>query len=155
MLILDEADHLLDLGFRKDLEKIVDCLPRQRQSLLFSATIPKEVRFFLISLLTGQTSSTIVSHDFILILIMLMQVHRISQLVLKREHDFVNTVGCMETPAKVYLKSRNCYGKITNQGMTDDDYLMLLQIIMLPIKQCPQLQIIILPIKQCPQFVLG
>lgn len=44
MLILDEADHLLDLGFRKDMEKIVDCLPRQRQSLLFSATIPKEVR---------------------------------------------------------------------------------------------------------------
>jgi ATP-dependent RNA helicase MSS116 len=114
MLILDEADHLLDLGFRKDVEKIVDCLPRQRQSLLFSATIPKEVRFFLISLLTGQTSSTIVSHDFILILIMLMQVHRISQLVLKREHDFVNTVGvsCMETPAKVYLKSRNCCCKL-------------------------------------------
>jgi len=44
MLVLDEADHLLDLGFRKDVEKIVDCLPRQRQSLLFSATIPKEVR---------------------------------------------------------------------------------------------------------------
>lgn len=43
MLILDEADHLLDLGFRKDVEKIVDCLPRRRQSLLFSATIPKEV----------------------------------------------------------------------------------------------------------------
>jgi len=44
MLVLDEADHLLDLGFRKDVEKIVDCLPRQRQSLLFSATMPKEVR---------------------------------------------------------------------------------------------------------------
>lgn len=44
MLVLDEADHLLDLGFRKDIEKLVDCLPRQRQSLLFSATIPKEVR---------------------------------------------------------------------------------------------------------------
>jgi ATP-dependent RNA helicase MSS116 len=44
MLVLDEADHLLDLGFRKDIEKIVDCLPRQRQSLLFSATMPKEVR---------------------------------------------------------------------------------------------------------------
>ncbi|XP_024995603.1 probable DEAD-box ATP-dependent RNA helicase 48 isoform X2 [Cynara cardunculus var. scolymus] len=43
MLILDEADHLLDLGFRKDIEKIVDCLPRQKQSLLFSATLPKEV----------------------------------------------------------------------------------------------------------------
>eukprot|EP00258_Populus_trichocarpa_P036386 XP_024452405.1 probable DEAD-box ATP-dependent RNA helicase 48 isoform X4 [Populus trichocarpa] len=72
VLILDEADHLLDLGFRKDMEKILDCLPRQRQSLLFSATIPKEVR-------------------------------RISQLVLKREHAFINTVGvgCVETPAKI------------------------------------------------------
>lgn len=46
MLILDEADHLLDLGFRKDIEKIVDCLPRQRHSLLFSATVPKEVNLF-------------------------------------------------------------------------------------------------------------
>jgi superfamily II DNA/RNA helicase len=43
MLVLDEADHLLDLGFRKDIEQIVDCLPRQRQSMLFSATFPKEV----------------------------------------------------------------------------------------------------------------
>lgn len=48
MLILDEADHLLDLGFRKDVEKIVDCLPRQRQSLLFSATFPKEVSLFIV-----------------------------------------------------------------------------------------------------------
>lgn len=46
MLVLDEADHLLDLGFRKDIEKIVDCLPRQRQSMLFSATIPKEVFYY-------------------------------------------------------------------------------------------------------------
>lgn len=46
LLILDEADHLLDLGFRKDIEKIVDCIPRQRQTLLFSATIPKEVLEF-------------------------------------------------------------------------------------------------------------
>ena len=46
MLILDEADLLLDLGFRKDIEKIVDCLPRRRQSLMFSATVPREVRSF-------------------------------------------------------------------------------------------------------------
>ncbi|RWW74131.1 hypothetical protein BHE74_00017935 [Ensete ventricosum] len=43
MLILDEADHLLDLGYRKDIEKIVDSVPRQRQSVLLSATIPREV----------------------------------------------------------------------------------------------------------------
>ncbi|KAF9602602.1 hypothetical protein IFM89_030208 [Coptis chinensis] len=72
MLILDEADHLLDLGFRKDIEKVVDCVPRQRQSVLFSATIPKEVR-------------------------------RVSQLVLKREHAFIDTVGLgrVETHDKV------------------------------------------------------
>lgn len=50
MLVLDEADHLLDLGFKKDIEKIVDCLPRQRQSMLFSATIPKEVFYFYLFL---------------------------------------------------------------------------------------------------------
>ncbi|WVZ73054.1 hypothetical protein U9M48_021408 [Paspalum notatum var. saurae] len=72
LLVLDEADHLLDLGFRKDIEKIVDSLPRPRQTLLFSATIPKEVR-------------------------------RVSQLVLKRDHIFVDTVGlgAVETPTKV------------------------------------------------------
>ena len=52
------------------------------------------------------------SHDFIMILVMHIQVRRISQLVLKREHAFINTVGvgCVETPAKVYIKLRNCCG---------------------------------------------
>jgi ATP-dependent RNA helicase RhlE len=42
-LVLDEADRMLDMGFIRDVRKIVAALPRQRQSLLFSATMPAEV----------------------------------------------------------------------------------------------------------------
>lgn len=42
-LVLDEADRMLDMGFIKDVRKIVRATPDERQTLLFSATMPKEV----------------------------------------------------------------------------------------------------------------
>lgn len=42
-VVLDEADEMLDLGFREDLEFILDATPATRQSLLFSATMPREI----------------------------------------------------------------------------------------------------------------
>nr|OQO21648.1 ATP-dependent RNA helicase DBP4 [Rachicladosporium sp. CCFEE 5018] len=43
MLVLDEADRILDMGFQRDVDAIVDYLPRERQTMLFSATQTKRV----------------------------------------------------------------------------------------------------------------
>jgi superfamily II DNA/RNA helicase len=43
-LILDEADRMLDMGFHDDIMKIVSKLPKKRQTLLFSATMPSKIR---------------------------------------------------------------------------------------------------------------
>jgi len=56
MLILDEADHMFDNGFLPDIRRILKNLPGQRQTLVFSATMPKEIRSLVERILTDPTT---------------------------------------------------------------------------------------------------
>ncbi len=53
VFVLDEADRMLDMGFIHDVKKVIAKLPRHRQTLLFSATMPAEIRQLADSILTN------------------------------------------------------------------------------------------------------
>jgi len=58
-LILDEADKMLDMGFYEDIKKIISFIPKQRQTLMFSATMPPKIRTLAKEILQNQSEISI------------------------------------------------------------------------------------------------
>ncbi len=103
-VVLDEADEMLDLGFREDLEFILQATPEERRTLLFSATLPKAIvtlaRRYQVDALRIETTSGESGHVDI-------EYRAVRVLANERIHAIVNILRQVESPsALIFCNTR-------------------------------------------------
>jgi len=63
IVVLDEADEMLDMGFLEEIKDIFEYIPQNRQTLLFSATIPEPIKELAKDILYNPEFISVISHD--------------------------------------------------------------------------------------------
>ncbi|MCO5073945.1 MAG: DEAD/DEAH box helicase [Rhizobiaceae bacterium] len=111
VVVLDEADEMLDLGFREDLEFILGAAPRQRRTLMFSATVPRGIaelaKTFQRDALRIAASASSEQHADIEYQLMLVRRD-------EREHAIINTLLHSDsTSALVFCHTREAVRHLT------------------------------------------
>ena len=110
-VVLDEADEMLDLGFREDLEFILGAAPEERRTLLFSATVPRGIAELAKTVQTNAvrvaTTSSTEQHADIAYQLMLVRRD-------EREHAIINTLlDSDSTSALVFCHTREAVRHLT------------------------------------------
>lgn len=115
--ILDEADRMLDMGFNEDIMKIAEKLPKERQNLLFSATMPPKIRQLSNQLLKDPTTINIAiskPNKGILQAAYLVHNHQkislIQDILQGKDHDYILVFSSRKVTVKEIVQALNKKG---------------------------------------------